>query len=631
MESVGFSWLTISLFLISRKDIKFAGKIVQALAENDLDTWVDWESIPKGEDWWLQIQRGIEEADAFLFLISPDSIKSNVCGDELDHAIANGKRILPIILREPENEPVPETLSKLNWIFCREGQDDFDKVIEETRKTIHTDFERLNFHTELQVKALKWQRNGHEKSLLLRGKELENAESMLGLKSGLKPHPVNLQREYLMRSRQALERQRKQITVSLGLGLIFVGVLAVFAWNQRNSAIAETNAKATALINEEFAVSTAKAETNIRATAQAEAEERTRQAQSGQLATIALSKLEREFDLASLLSIESMYMYDNFLSRGSLFTITHHNLNLLRYIDKHTDNINSVVFSPDGEMLVSGSDDGSIRLWDVATAQQIGEPLKGHTVGVNSVIFSPNGKVLASGSRSIRLWDVATAQQIGDPLTGHTNYIESVVFSPDGEMLASGSYDESIRLWDVATAQQIGEPLTGHTSSVNSVVFSPDGEMLASGSDDGSIRLWDVATEQQFGEPLMGHTSSVLSVAFSPDGETLASGGGYDQTIRLWDVDTGQQIGEPLMGHTSSVKSVAFSPDGEMLASGSGDRTIQLHNMDIKSWMNIACERAIRNFRKGEWKAFFPGECYRSTCSQWPAEYEDERPVCQAQ
>ena len=439
-----------------------------------------------------------------MFLISPDSIKSNVCGDELDHAIANGKRILPIILREPENEPVPETLSKLNWIFCREGQDDFDKVIEETRKTIHTDFERLNFHTELQVKALKWQRNGHEKSLLLRGKELENAESMLGLKSGLKPHPVNLQREYLMRSRQALERQRKQITVSLGLGLIFVGVLAVFAWNQRNSAIAETNAKATALINEEFAVSTAKAETNIRATAQAEAEERTRQAQSGQLATIALSKLEREFDLASLLSIESMYMYDNFLSRGSLFTITHHNLNLLRYIDKHTDNINSVVFSPDGEMLVSGS-------------------------------------------------------------------------------------------------------------------------------DDGSIRLWDVATEQQFGEPLMGHTSSVLSVAFSPDGETLASGGGYDQTIRLWDVDTGQQIGEPLMGHTSSVKSVAFSPDGEMLASGSGDRTIQLHNMDIKSWMNIACERAIRNFRKGEWKAFFPGECYRSTCSQWPAEYEDERPVCQAQ
>ena len=95
------------LISYSRKDSDFAGKIVQALAENNLDTWIDWEAIPKGEDWWQHIQSGIEEADAFLFLISPDSISSKVCGEELDHAVANGKRIIPIIIRDPEMENVP--------------------------------------------------------------------------------------------------------------------------------------------------------------------------------------------------------------------------------------------------------------------------------------------------------------------------------------------------------------------------------------------------------------------------------------------------------------------------------------------------------------------------------------------
>jgi len=263
----------------SRKDIDFAGKIVHALAENDLDTWIDWEDIPKGEDWWQQIQGGIEQADAFLFLVSPDSVKSEVCNQEIDHAVQNGKRILPIVIHDiPPQKPHPE-ISKRNWIFCREGQDDFKQAIDETRDTIHTDYEWLQFHTELQVKALKWQRSDYEKSLLLRGRELESAESMLGLKAGLEPQPVDLQREYILRSRQAVYRQRRQITIGLGFGVIVMAILAVFAWGQRNNAldseaiaIAEGNAKATALVNEEYAVATAKAETNMRATAQADTE-----------------------------------------------------------------------------------------------------------------------------------------------------------------------------------------------------------------------------------------------------------------------------------------------------------------------------------------------------------------------
>ena len=211
----------------SHKDIDFAGKIVQALADNNLDTWVDWKSIPKGTDWWEKIKRGIEEADALLFLISSQSVSSEVCRDELDHAIANGKRILPIILNEPEKELIPEVLSKLNWIFCREGQDDFNKAIEEIRETIRTDYEWLQFHTELQVKALKWQRAGGERSLLLRGRELDNAESMVGLKAGVEPYLLDLQREFLVQSRQVVNRQRRQLTIGLGFGVIVLAFLSI--------------------------------------------------------------------------------------------------------------------------------------------------------------------------------------------------------------------------------------------------------------------------------------------------------------------------------------------------------------------------------------------------------------------
>ena len=137
--------------------------------------------------------------------------------------------------------------------------------------------------------------------------------------------------------------------------------------------------------------------------------------------------------------------------------------------------------------------------------------LTGHTDRVHSVAFSLDGQMLASGSfdDTVRLWNVATQQQIGNPLTGY-----SVAFSHDGKTLASGSYDHTVRLWDVASLTGIAT-LTGHTYPVLSVAFSPDGKTLASGSRDDTVRLWDMATHRQIGSPLTSHTGWVLSVAFS--------------------------------------------------------------------------------------------------------------------
>jgi WD40 repeat protein/transcriptional regulator with XRE-family HTH domain len=238
----------------------------------------------------------------------------------------------------------------------------------------------------------------------------------------------------------------------------------------------------------------------------------------------------------------------------------------------------SVAFSPNGQILASGSEDGTVRLWEVATGHQIGSPLTGGAGTVNSVAFSPNGQILASGSEdgTVRLLDVATGHQIGSPLTGGSGSVNSVAFSPNGQILASGSADDTVRLWNVATGPQIGMPLASHSQWVNSVVFSPDGKTLASANSNGLIRLWNMVTRRRAGNLTSPVSQPPLAVAFSPDGNTLASA--HNDSIELWDVASGHQRSRPLTGHLGLVYALAFSPDGNTLASGSVEG-LQLWNM----------------------------------------------------
>jgi len=253
-------------------------------------------------------------------------------------------------------------------------------------------------------------------------------------------------------------------------------------------------------------------------------------------------------------------------------------------LEGHTDWVNSVAFSPKGKTLASGSSDQTVRLWNISTGKCL-KILQGHSSFVYSVAFSPDGERLASssGDQTIRLWNVYTGECL-TTLQGHNGFVRLVAFSPDGERLASGSEDTTIRLWDIHTGECF-TTLHGHSRSVRSVAFSLDGERLASGSEDTTIRLWDIRTGECL-TTLHEHNNCVASVAFSPDGATLASGSD-DQTIKLWDIHTGECL-TTLHGHNNWVASVAFSPDGASLASGSGDQTIRLWDIHtgecLKTW-----------------------------------------------
>jgi WD40 repeat protein len=249
--------------------------------------------------------------------------------------------------------------------------------------------------------------------------------------------------------------------------------------------------------------------------------------------------------------------------------------NRISTIAGHTGEVNTIDFSPDGRKFASGSDDTSIKIWNLSDRQEL-RTLKGHTDWVYSVAISPDGQTIVSGSKdnTVKVWDLNTGRKLHS-LKGHTSYVDTVAISPDGQKLVSGSYDKTIAIWNLKTGEEL-RTLKGHAAEVLSVAISPDGLRLASGSTDRTIKLWNFNTGQEI-FTIRGHTGDVNSLAFSPNGQKLASVSD-DRTIEIWNPNTGRKI-RTLTGHLADVNSVAFSPDGQKIATGSDDKTIRVWNL----------------------------------------------------
>jgi TIR domain/WD domain, G-beta repeat len=445
----------------------------------------------------------VEAADGFVFILSPESVVSQMCAQELAHALANHKRLVPIVCRDVSEALVPPPLRGLQWLFLRIG-DDRLSAIEALVKTVHTDLDWVRAHTRLLTRAIEWDTRVRSQSFVLRGEDLGQAEAWLARAgAGRQPSPTQVQTEYILASRRAATRQQRMTLGAVSVGLVVALVLALMALVQRNDALVQTD----------LAVN----ESKTRATAEAAALTQAGIATSRQLAIMAQNSLADRLDLALLLGRQAYLIANTYEARGSLLTGVQFSPSLITFLRGHESGVTSVVFSRDGTTLFSGDRAGTVRHWDIVTRESLGPAINGGPSPVQGLAFGPNGNTLivAYHDGRVQLWEANSRQPSGNPFSvGVGQLTNNVSFNADATLLAAQSVDGVVRLWDIATQQPLGQSVVTGSQTLDELALSPDGTTFAVSSGD-FVRIWNVATGQQMRETLNGHVRQVVSLVFS--------------------------------------------------------------------------------------------------------------------
>ena len=578
----------------SRKDSEFVRRLEKALERRGREAWVDWEGIRPTEEFMQAIYRAIEGTDTFVFVISPDSIGSEICARELTHAATHNKRMVPIVVRDVDAKAVPEPLAKLNWLFFRET-DGFDAATETLISALDTDLDWVHGHTRLLTRAIEWEAKAKSNSFVLRGEDLRAAEQWLAQAGTEKERqPTALQTEYIIASRKASSKRQRITLGAVTTGAVVALVLAAVAWTQRTkavqqgivaneNAIAAREAEQRAIINANTAKRTsAQADYDLavmyqrganlvdpRSLAHLARSLRTLPEASRPRRYLVSLLRDRPWDLALTepLRHEARVRAAAFSLDGARI-VTASDDKTARIWDattglpigepmRHGDKVVAAAFSPDGGRIVTASDDLTAQIWDGGTGRALGEPMR-HQKAVQSAVFSVNGtRILTKAGGNARIWDASTGRPVSESLGDAMTLYGAADFSADGTRVVSVTAGNVVQIWDSRTGKPQGEPL--RESGVWGATLSADGLRVATVSDNKAARFWDARTFQPQGQPML-HETGVRLVRFNADGTRIVTGSSYG-TARIWDAQTCKPVGEP-MRHSGTVNAVAFNADG---------------------------------------------------------------------
>jgi WD40 repeat protein len=512
----------------AREDVKFVRRLHEALADRDRQTWVDWEKIPKGAEWLAEIYAGIDSAEAFLFVISPDSVTSSVCGNELQHAVERNKRLFPIVWREAEGESVDNTLAKLNWIFFRDS-DNFDASLGDLLTALDTDLDWVRVHTRLLVRAVEWEKQNRETSYTLRGPNLKDAEEWLVRAADKEPKPIGLQTEYVLASRKAVTVRQRITFGAIAFGMIVAVALSVVAYFQNQEKMRQQKiALARQLINQAEA---------LRDPPPDEPDARDSLEESVRAAVQALA----HFNDLGMRSVEA----DQAVREGMAL--------LPKLVGEHDPKLGEIkasAFTPTGQFLAIADNRSQVVVWDVVRERQVAG------------------------------WNLALPAM---------KSILAVDISVDGAYLATLTYDASpgvnvstVTIWQLPD----GTPRKRfqRQGRLEKLRLSSRGE-YAYVFGSGSLWGWNIADGEQLAPVVDGQF--IYDLAFSPDGQhkavTFRKKDTRDYVVRIEDVKTGEE--KQRWEEQERIESLRWTTDSKMVLVGTKatvlSRDATTGNLDI--------------------------------------------------
>ncbi len=620
----------------SRTDKDFVHRLHDALGSRGYEVWVDWEDIPPSAEWFEEIRAGVAGADGFVYVISPDSVASEVCSRELQNALEQRKRIVPVLRREPNGATVPDEAASLNWVFLRD-EDDFGAGVELLTAAVETDLEHVRTHTRLGVQAGRWESDGRDKSLLLRGSDLAAAEAWIVAAGAKEPGATTLQREYVLASRQAATRRQRTVIGGVSIALAVAVVLAVVALIQRSTAIHERNVAYARQLDAQAQnqYGTDPELSVLLATKAAEVDSATATAQALR-AALARSHVRQTFRFPLNDAGDAVWSPDGRtllvtapgLPQGTGIYRPGSSAPLVRLPAPSFRNQSSwdakgdrvviggahpavydaatghliarvpgtapaIAISRDGTRVATVDLNYTGHVFDVATGRRLASFTPAFTGGVTCFAWSPDDSVIAQcDTKSLATASSPASLDTWDPRTGRLLHavpthelIGTVAFSPD-----SGRYvftttnlsaGKTIRSLVVAEGKpgtfvydtRTGREVTAFPGGASAATFSPDGSSVAYATVGDD--LGHVANLiSGLSHPLTGHTGVIKTIRFNRVGTYVVTGG-EDNTARVYDASTGQFL-EQLAGDTAAVRDASFGLNDKLIATTSLDGTARL-------------------------------------------------------
>lgn len=531
-----------------RSDVEFTKQLVKALQSTGREVWVDWEDIPPGvEGFSDEIQRGIEATDAFIAILSPAYLQSPYCLMELREALRLKKRVVPVVVQKFEPEPPPEGIAHINWVYFtpHAGQENtFEESFPRVVEALEADHEHARTHTRLLTRAIEWEKREHEKSYLLTGTEIDQAEGWQVQASMKSPSPTELQLNYIFDSRKQQRIQQRRFTISIGVLLVLAVITGVYAVYQAYQA------NISAQIN-----------------------------YSNSLASAALQSGNEDIAVAlALESVRSKHAPEN--AYRTLAQVV--DVNSIRYLFKTDEDLSIFMevlpaISPDGESVVVRN-----QLYDAATGHMVREFEDAPKLTIAGLFFSDGKRVVLAGDRDVEehspdfiylgIYDVDTGKLLQKFDTGIG--VSEVQLSADENTLVAYQPDGKAVWWDVQSGKRLREFELFTVWYAN--CFSPDLKWMAATrqlEDTGEFEL--VITNTQTGQVqqiIPSGEYATFRVRFSNDSKQFAM---YAGQLTTFSVETGEAL-VTFSEVPYSITSIRYSPDNTSLVATGLDQTVMV-------------------------------------------------------